>query len=458
MDPLQHRAETAAAAVDRSLAALRSRLSRLILAPAAEDAPEVAEGLGALAAQITVWMRESKQILATARAACSASSASTTSSPDGLETQASASQQAESIRHHRALSEAAKILRLRADVLNATLGRLIEHPIDAAATKALSKSLAAAERALASLQAQMHQPVDASIHPWSIGQASAADSPPDTQPDHESLQATGAPAGCSAELQTPPSEPQASEADPAAAARRSTKQRAPRAARTADTSALARAQRHQVELHRLDDAERAWWHREFLRVRRQLTLAWSLALSGIAVILMATLQHPPQDAPVPLMDATDDSPRVAGLSDRTAATERRLAEMELEMIRLRAELSVAARPTPETPRTPETSDAAAGEINPPPGPAEADAVRDQLPLKSGIEATLLEPMRDQPNRAEPIATDAPGVGEGSAPRGRAQIGVETEGREDQGSAATPDSGDQVTLGSDEDVRGLKARD
>jgi hypothetical protein len=147
-------------------------------------------------------------------------------------------------------------------------------------------------------------------------------------------------------------------------------------------------------LHRLDDAERAWWRSEFLRVRRQLTLAWSLALSAIAVILMATLQHPPQDAPMPPVYATDDSPRIAGLSDRTAAIERKLAEMELEMIRLRAELRVAARPTPAMPRTPETTDVLAGASGPPPDPAESPAIDDRAVPQPGTGARPSEPTQD----------------------------------------------------------------
>jgi hypothetical protein len=103
-----------------------------------------------------------------------------------------------------------------------------------------------------------------------------------------------------------------------------------------------------IELHRLDEAERAWWQGELQSLRRQIKMAWIVGGSAVAMLLVVDLAETPQAPPNPTPPLVA-SPVVAGINENTAALERRLAEMEVELIRLRAEFSIGARTTPDPP-------------------------------------------------------------------------------------------------------------
>jgi septal ring-binding cell division protein DamX len=363
MDPLHIQSDAGASEASKTLAALRSRLSKLILAPAAEDSASVADNLNDIAWHITEWIREAKHTLSTLQASSPASATSAAPVLPEAGEQTSETPRNQSLRQDVALIAVAKILNRQAKDLGFTIDRLIQKPIDAAALHALSQGLARAETVLSRVKTQTGLSNDKTFA-RSVPRATPAnlwlrasegrDQGPEGHPD----------LGPSSAVDTPESgghAPGATTEGEAQAAASLAGQFDPTFAhRTPDGSPLPGSPHHSVEPHQLDDAERSWWHSEFLSLRRRLTLAWILAFAAVAILLLTQLWQTPSEQGPPSTASSSEPPPPPRLAeprrqdDPVTALERRLAEMEVEMIRLRAELAVGAAPIPEGPTIPDT--------------------------------------------------------------------------------------------------------
>ncbi|NCA72620.1 MAG: hypothetical protein EOM91_21695 [Sphingobacteriia bacterium] len=189
-----------------------------------------------------------------------------------------------------------------------------------------------------------------------------------------------------------------------------------------------------VEVHRLDASERAWWESRFSRLQRRADAAWMLGLAILAGLGGLAFWDSTRDRPrlagadplvmVPAPDMAAPAPNLAETAQTTstaARLERRMAEMEVEIVRLRAELEVAlgasldrvAAATAEN--TQGMEDAGAGQGSGTVSPTEAERTAGIVPTRDDDPAMADRGEEDAapPNRLESADT---GVGptEGAA--------------------------------------------
>lgn len=86
-----------------------------------------------------------------------------------------------------------------------------------------------------------------------------------------------------------------------------------------------------LELHRLDDAERVWWQKQFINLRRRVSLGLSIPYAILAGIWVLTSWQPEAGQTSSVHGSAPSSP--------TAHLERRVSELEVAVMRLNAELA-----------------------------------------------------------------------------------------------------------------------
>ncbi|WP_295384889.1 SPOR domain-containing protein [uncultured Thiodictyon sp.] len=145
-----------------------------------------------------------------------------------------------------------------------------------------------------------------------------------------------------------------------------------------------------LEIHRLDSAERDWWQGQLEALRRRTNLALLLAIIASAALAAHWLDDAPLPRPRPAAPTAADPAASAqpppawrpdpAAPDRRPAPERpeRLAELEVQVLRLTARLDALETPQVAADRPPphEEQQATTDPPAPPPAPALAQPVPD----------------------------------------------------------------------------------
>ncbi|MFB1507431.1 hypothetical protein, partial [Thiocapsa sp. C2-2m] len=313
----------AAPQAEASLKALHSRVTRLLFAPTRDDQGVSAETLSDLARRISAWIADARQIMTEAKPAPSAAD------PDA---EAGQNEQAGSagLREESSAPALAEDLARCAEQLTDAVDQLIRDPCAPDAAVAIEHALTQARMRLPNTGAapaptgswtreQGRRPEDfrpkRTITPWVAVPLVADDpdraggrTPDDTRDQLPATAPRGTPAG----------------------------------------------HKPRVEVHRLDASERAWWESRFSRLQRRADAAWMLGLAILAGLAGLAFWDSTTDRPrlagadplgmVPAPDMAPAAPNLAETAQTTstaARLERRMAEMEVEIVRLRAEVEVA---------------------------------------------------------------------------------------------------------------------
>ncbi|SDW05403.1 SPOR domain-containing protein [Thiocapsa roseopersicina] len=383
---------------EASLRALHSRITRLLFAPTRDNRDVSAETLSDFARQISAWIADARHALTVTEPARTADA----DSESGRSAQADAADLPEK----SAAPALAKDLARCAEELTDAVDRLIQDPCAPDAAGALKHAMAQARMRLSDARTEP-APSGAGtpeqsrrldefrpkrpITPWIVGPHGADDrragrTPNDTRGQFPATAAPDIPAG----------------------------------------------PKPRVEVHRLDAHERAWWESQFSRLQRRADAAWMLGLAILAGLAGLAFWDATTDRPrpaaadplgmVPAADMAPPAPNVAETAQTTskaAHLERRMAEMEVEIVRLRAELEVAlgarldraATATAEDTRGME--EAGAGQSSGAVSPTEADRAAEVLPTRDdgpaagdrGEDATSLKRPESSDTRLGP-AEDA----------------------------------------------------
>ncbi|WP_296701993.1 SPOR domain-containing protein [Thiocapsa sp. UBA6158] len=382
----------AATQAETSLKALHSRVTRLLFAPTVDGQGVSAETLSELARQISAWILDARQVLTETKPSPPAADPDTETGRNGPARSAG-------LREESSAPALAEDLTRCAQQLTDAIDRLIQDPCAPDAAVALEHALT---------QARMRLP-DTRAAPPPTGSWTREQS---RQPDDVRPKRPITPWAAVRHV-----------ADDRAGGRTSGDTRG----RLPATQAQCTPAGHKpgVEVHRLDASERAWWESQFSRLQRRADAAWMLGLAILAGL-----------AGLAFWDSTRDQPRLAGTdplgmvpapdmpaqtTSTAARLERRMAEMEVEIVRLRAELEVALGASPgkaataTAQNTQGMEDADAGQGSGAVSPTEAERTAVILPTRDQDPAMADRVEKDAtpPNRRESADTDV-GPTEGAA--------------------------------------------
>jgi hypothetical protein len=388
---------------EASLKALHSRVTYLLFAPTCDDQGVSAETLSDLARQISAWIADARQVLTAPQPTPPAVDTDTEAGRNG---QAGPAGQ----RDESSAPALAEDLIRCAEQLTDAVDRLIQDPSAPDPTGALQHALAQARMRLSDKRA-----APASTDSWTRGRSLRLD---DVRPTRPNTPWVAVPRV--ADDRTGGHTPDDTQGQlPATAAQGTPAGHKPR-----------------VEVHRLDASERAWWESQFSRLQRRADAAWMLGLAILAGLAGLAFWDSTTDQPrlagaeplgmVPSTDMAPPAPNLAETAQTTstaARLERRMAEMEVEIVRLRAEVEVALgasldrAATATAENTQGMDDAGAGQSSGAVSPTEADRTAGSLQTRDDGPATV--------DRGEEDAT-TPNQLESAGTRGGPKEGATTE--------------------------------